>query len=109
MYISDIQSNINGRYQQYYINIVAFDRTHTIYLVFHCRGFYNVPRVLIAESKSFQALTAILDYVIQLASMLCSYRSDNKMNLRLRYCEFQNYEIMQKKKQIERTFLISGY
>ena len=69
MYISDIQSNINGRYQYYYIYIVAFDRTHTIDLIFHSRGFYDVPRVLIADATSFKALAAILDYVIQLASM----------------------------------------
>ena len=25
--------------------IVAFDRTHTIYVVFQSRGFYDVPRV----------------------------------------------------------------
>ena len=127
MYISDSQSNINSRYQYYYINIVAFDITHTIKLVFHSREFYDVLRVLIADATSFQALPAILDYVIQSASLSCWYRSDNKMNLRLRYCEFQKYEIMtmsalrdqttkkhantcyKATKHIERTFLISDY
>ena len=41
--------------------VIAFDRTHTIYFVFQSRGFYHVPRGLIADTKSFQAFAAILD------------------------------------------------
>ena len=40
------------------IVIIAFDRTHT---VFRSRGFYDVPRVLLADARSFQALAAVLD------------------------------------------------
>ena len=44
------------------LRFVAFERTHTIYVVFQSsRGFYNDPRVLIADSGLFQALAAILD------------------------------------------------
>ena len=39
----------------------AFDITHSIYVVFQSRVFYDVPRVLIADVRSFQALAAILD------------------------------------------------
>ena len=41
------------------IKLIAFDRTHTIYVVFQSRGFYDVPRVLIAGARSFQAFAAI--------------------------------------------------
>ena len=45
-----------------YLNtLFAFDRTHTIFVVFQSRGFYDVPWVLIADARSFQALAAILD------------------------------------------------
>ena len=50
---------------------IVFDRTRTIYVVFHSRGFYDVPRVLIAGARLFQALAAILDYVTHLASVSC--------------------------------------
>ena len=40
---------------------IAFDRTHTLYVVFRSQGFYDVPRVLIADAGSFQALPVILD------------------------------------------------
>ena len=43
------------------IVIIAFDRTHTVSLVFRSRGSYDVPRVLLAGTRSFQALTAVLD------------------------------------------------
>lgn len=33
---------------------VAFDRTRSIYVVFHSRGFYDVPRVLITDAGSFR-------------------------------------------------------
>ena len=49
---------------------------HTIYVVSHPRGFNDVPRALIADDRSFQALAAILDYVTHLAPMSCWYRSD---------------------------------
>ena len=35
----------------------------TLFTFFHSRGFYDVPRVLIADARSFQALAAILDHV----------------------------------------------
>ena len=42
-------------------DFIAFDRKHTIYVAFHSCGFYDVPRVLIADARSFQALATILD------------------------------------------------
>ena len=60
--------------------VIAFDRIHSIYVAFHCRRFCDVPRVLIADARSFQALAAILDYVTHLA--LIDY-------LKLLYCKFQ--------------------
>ena len=86
------------------------------------RRFFDVPRVLIVDARSFEALAAILDYMTHLASMSCWYRS----NLRLLYCKFQKYEDMtmsvvggqpikhantscKATKHIERTFLISDY
>ena len=59
-----------------FFSFFTFDRVHPIYMVFHSRGFYDVPRVLIADSRSFQALAAILDSVTHLATMSCWYRSD---------------------------------
>ena len=61
-------------------NIFAFDRTHTIDVVFHSRGFYDVQRVLIADARSFQALAAILDCVTYFASISCWYRSDARQD-----------------------------
>ena len=58
----------------------AFERTHTIYVVFHSRGFYDVPRVLITDARSFEVFSAILDYVTHLASMSCWYRSDARQD-----------------------------
>ena len=60
--------------------IIALDRTHTIYVVFQSRGFYDVPRVLIGDAKSFQALAATLDYVILLASTSLWYQSDARQD-----------------------------
>ena len=60
--------------------LIAFDITHTIHVVFHSRGFYDVPRVLIADARSFQALAAIWDYVTHLASVSCCYRSDARQD-----------------------------
>ena len=48
----------------------AFERTHNICVVFESRGFYDVPRVLIADARSFQAFAAML------ASISCLYQSD---------------------------------
>ena len=31
--------------------LFAFDRTHTIYVIFQFRVFYDVPRVLIADAR----------------------------------------------------------
>ena len=45
-------------------------------VAFHSCRFYDVARVLIADSRAFQALAAILDYVTYLVSMSCWYRSD---------------------------------
>ena len=36
------------------IHVIAFDRSHTTYVVFQSRGFYNVPRVLIVDARPFQ-------------------------------------------------------
>ena len=70
----------------------------TVSVVFHSHGFYDVPRVLIADARSFQALAAILDYVTHLASMLCWYRPDARQDefriLKVFSCEFQKYEVM---------------
>ena len=41
-------------------HVIAFDRAHAICRFLSPR-FYNVPRVLIADARSFQALAAILD------------------------------------------------
>ena len=67
---------------------------------FSCKlftSFHDVPRVLIADAMSSQALAAILDYVTHLASMSWSINSmPDKMNLdylKLLNCEFQKYEV----------------
>jgi len=98
-------------------------------VVFHSCRFYDVPRVLIADSRAFQALAAILDYVTHLVSMSCWHvPMPDKMNLDLKllYCEFQKYEVMtmsvvggqprkhantsyKATKHIDRTCLISDY
>ena len=41
--------------------LIAFDRTHYIYVIFQSRKFYDVPRVLIPAVRSFQALATILN------------------------------------------------
>ena len=56
--------------------IFVLHRTHTIYVVFQSRRFYCVPRVLIADARSFQAFAAILDWPTHLALNSCWYRSD---------------------------------
>lgn len=109
--------------------IFAFKRTHTIYVVFHSRGFYDVPRVFIVDARSFQALAIILDYVTHLTSMSFWYRFDaiqDEFRLsQVSYCEFQKFMTIsvvgdQPKKQanisykatekrIERASLISDY
>ena len=83
----------------FYHLIIVFERMHTISIVFHSREFYDVPWVLIADAKSFQALTTNLDYVTHLVSMSCWYRSDarqDEFRLELLYCEFSKYEVMAK-------------
>ena len=61
-------------------HLVAFERTHTIFVVFQARGFHDVPRVVIADARPFQALAAILDMVTRLASISCWYRSDARQD-----------------------------
>ena len=61
-------------------SFIVFDRMHTIYIVFHSSWFYDVPQVLIADARSFQALPAILDYVTHIASMSYWYQSDARQN-----------------------------
>ena len=41
--------------------IIAFDSTHTVYVVFQSRGLNDVPRLLIADARLFQAFATILD------------------------------------------------
>ena len=53
------------------VAVFAFDRTHTMYVVFQSRGFYDVPRVLVADARSFQALATILDWLTHLPSISC--------------------------------------
>ena len=44
------------------------------------RWFYDVPRVFIADARSFQAYVAILDFVTHLASITCWCRSDARQD-----------------------------
>jgi len=103
--------------------------THTIYVVFQSCGF--VPRVLVADARSFHALATIMDWLTHLASISCWYRLDTRQDefrLKLLYCEFQKYKVMtmsviggqpKKKngahlscnttKHVKCTFLISDY
>ena len=81
--------------------IIGFDRTHTIYVVFQSHGLYDVPRVLIADARSFQALDAILDWLTDWHTLpRCLAGIDpmpGKMNwdcLKLLYCEFKKYEAL---------------
>ena len=95
--------------------IIVFDRTHTIYVAFQSRGFYDVP---------FQALPAILDWLTHLASISCWYWSDARQDeFRFQKCEVMTMSVVggQLKKEknanpshkatrhMERTFLISDY
>ena len=41
--------------------IIALNSTHTFFVVFQSRGLYDVPRVLIADARSFQVFAVILD------------------------------------------------
>jgi len=59
--------------------IIAFDIA-CYYVIFRSRGFYDVPRVLIAYARWFQALAAILDRLTHLASNLCWYRFDARQD-----------------------------
>lgn len=49
-------------------------------LFFRSRRFYDIPRVLIADTRSFQASAAILDYLTYLALIACLYRIDAKQD-----------------------------
>ena len=55
----------------------AFDRTFPIYVVFHSRGFYDVPRVLIADAGFGRHLGL---YDTALALMSCRYRSEARQD-----------------------------
>ena len=81
--------------------LFAFGRTHTICVVFQSRGFYDVPRVLIADTaiRHFRLLAAILDWLRHLASISCWYRPNARQDkFRLSQatlpCEFQKHEVM---------------
>ena len=65
---------------------------HTIYVASQSRGIYEVPRVLIVDARSFQALAAILHWLTHLASSACWHRS--YAFLKPLYCEFRKYEVM---------------
>ena len=56
-------------------------RKHTVYVIFHSSGFYDVLRLLFADARSFQALAAIFDNVTYLLDKLL-------------HSEFQKYEVM---------------
>ena len=43
------------------IRCFTFDKTHTTYVLLQSHGFYDVPCVLIADARSYQALAAIFD------------------------------------------------
>ena len=74
--------------------LIAFDRTHTIYVFFHSCAFYEDPRVLIADARSFQAFDAILDHVTHSASISCWYRSNARQDEFRLNCEFQKYKVI---------------
>ena len=77
---------------------------HTLFMLFFSpvgfmtsRGFYDVPRVLIMDARSFQALATILERLTHLASISCWYRSNARQHgcrLKLRYGEFQKYKVL---------------
>ena len=67
--------------------------------VFHSRGFYGVPHVLIGDAGLNSGFGRCLELTgTHLASTIsCRYRSDarrDEFNLKLLYCEFQKYEVM---------------
>ena len=74
------------------IALVAFDRTHIIHVF--C---FSVPRVVIADARSLQALAAILHWPTHLAAMPCWYRSDARQDefrpSQAAFCEFEKYEV----------------
>ena len=67
--------------------LITFGTTHTINDVFQSCRFYDVPRVLIADAMSSQALAAILG-MTDTFGLDCWYRSDDVDYLQLLYCEF---------------------
>ena len=84
---------------QWQFNNFVFDRTHSIYVIFQSCGFHDAPRVLIVDASSFQAFTAILDWLTHLASISCWYQSNARQDefrqyLKPLYCELiQKYEV----------------
>ena len=67
--------------KRYGFIIIALDRTHTIYFVFQSSGFYNIPRVLIAEVISrFRRHLEVTD-TLGLDLMLVSIRCQTRRNL----------------------------
>ena len=48
---------------------IEFNRTRVICVIFQSGGFCDVPRVLITDARSFQALAAILDWLTHLDSI----------------------------------------
>jgi len=103
----------------------------TEFVVFQSSGFYDVSQVLIADASSFQAFTAILDWLTHLALILWWYWSNtwdktNLDHLKLLYREFQKYQVIAMSlvggqpnkhtnpsynatKHMECTFLLSDY
>ena len=97
---------------------------------FQSLWFYDVPRVLIADARSFQGLASILDRLTHLASTHAGIDPmPDKMNLdhlNLFYCEFHKDEVLtmsvvggqpkrhanpsyKAAKNMEHPFLISDY
>ena len=73
--------------------LITFGTTHTINDVFQSCRFYDVPRVLITDAMSSQALALNLGMTDTLG-LDCWYRSDDVDYLQLLYCEFQQYEFV---------------
>ena len=109
------------------ISFLAFDRTHTTYVVFKSRGSYDVSWVLIAVAGHFRlSPPSWTDWQTWPRSHAGVKPMQDRMNLgylKLLYREFQKYEVMalsvvsgqpkrhanpsyKATKQIERTFLI---
>ena len=57
--------------------LIALDRTNIIYVVFQAHGFLWA---LIADARSFQTFSTILDWLTHLASISCWYQSDARQD-----------------------------